>query len=132
MIDQPNAASVAVFDGDRVLVIQRAREPWRGLWSLPGGRLEPGEDAETCARREVMEELGLAVTGLVPVLRMEPGGPKRFVLQVFATRWFSGDISPNDEIGGFCWLRRDELAGLSTTPELAKVIAEAARLVEAS
>lgn len=132
MNEQPTAASVAVFREDRVLVIQRARAPWQGLWSLPGGRLESGEDAETCARRELMEEVGLAVTNLVPVLRMVPGGPKRFVLQVFATRSSSGDVAPNDEIGGFGWLRPDEVEGMATTPGLAGVIAEAVRLLEAS
>ena len=57
----PNAASVALINGDRVLLIQRARNPWRGMWSLPGGRLEPGETAEEAAGREVREEVGLTV-----------------------------------------------------------------------
>ena len=48
----PNAASVALIDRDRVLLIQRARKPYFGMWSLPGGRLEPGETAEQAHQGE--------------------------------------------------------------------------------
>ena len=40
---------------DRVLLIQRNRAPSEGLWTLPGGRLEPGETLEQCAIREVRD-----------------------------------------------------------------------------
>lgn len=45
----------------RVLLILRANEPGRGLWSLPGGRIEPGESPEAAVVREVLEETGLEV-----------------------------------------------------------------------
>ena len=132
MTSLPNAASVALFEGGRVLLIQRARAPWLGKWSLPGGRLEAGEDAETCARREIAEEIGLLVSGLRPVMLMELGGPQRFLLQVFATRSFAGEIVLNDEIADHRWLDPDQIGMLSTTPGLAEVIAQALRLVDGS
>jgi 8-oxo-dGTP diphosphatase len=46
----------------RVLLVRRANEPGRGLWSLPGGRIEPGETEEAAVVREVLEETGLVVT----------------------------------------------------------------------
>ncbi len=49
-------------DDGRLLLIQRGNEPGRGLWSLPGGRVEPGESDEAAVAREVAEETGLAVT----------------------------------------------------------------------
>jgi len=128
----PNAASVALFDGGRVLLIQRARPPWLGKWSLPGGRLEAGEDAETCARREIFEEIGLAVSALRPVVNMTLGGPQQFVLQVFATRWFTGEIVTSDEIADHRWLDPGLIGTLSTTPGLTDVIAKALRLVDGS
>lgn len=127
----PNAASVALLRAGRVLLIQRARAPWDGAWSLPGGRLEPGETAEDCAARELREELGLRVAGLLPVARLLLG-EGRFRLQVFGTVTFEGDIVANDEIAAWRWVRAGEEAGLRTTPHLSEVLAQAFRLFDAS
>jgi 8-oxo-dGTP pyrophosphatase MutT (NUDIX family) len=89
MTRTPNAASVALIEKDRVLLIQRNRTPYFGMWSLPGGRLEPGETAETAAVREVREETGLTCFRLTPVRRMLLA-EGRFALQVFATEGFEG------------------------------------------
>ena len=45
----------------RFLLVQRANEPGHGLWSLPGGRVEPGETDAGALRREVAEEVGLQI-----------------------------------------------------------------------
>lgn len=128
----PNAASVALFDGCRVLLIQRARAPWLGKWSLPGGRVEAGEDAEACARREILEEIGLAITALRPVTCMAFGGPQNFLLQVFATRAFAGTVVPNDEIADHRWMDSGLVGSLPTTPGLAEVIVQAALAIDGS
>jgi 8-oxo-dGTP diphosphatase len=44
----------------QILLIQRAAEPFRHMWALPGGFLEMAEDLETCAKRELEEETGLS------------------------------------------------------------------------
>lgn len=122
----PNAASVALVRKGEVLLIQRARKPWSGLWSLPGGRLEPGETAEDCATREVAEELGLAVFALRPVVREQLGGEGTFVLQVFATEAFEGEIVPDPaEIGGTRWLAPDRFGSLPVTPHLKPIVTRA-------
>jgi 8-oxo-dGTP diphosphatase len=126
-----NAASVALLRGGRVLLIQRARAPWDGAWSLPGGRLEAGETAEACAIRELHEELGLRVEALQPLARLVMGDG-RFRLQVFATTAFSGDIAPNDEIAGFRWISPGEEASLTTTPHLPEVLQRAVQLFDRS
>lgn len=128
----PNAASVALLHKSEVLLIQRARAPWLGMWSLPGGRLEPGEDAETCATRELKEELGLAVFALRPVMRLNLGDQNRFLLQVFGTEAFEGEIVPNDEIMAVRWVRSDGLDALPTTPHLGEVLHRAFRLFDRS
>jgi 8-oxo-dGTP pyrophosphatase MutT (NUDIX family) len=127
----PNAASVALLRGGQVLLIQRARAPWEGAWSLPGGRLEPGETAEDCAARELQEELGLLVAELRPVARLVLG-ESRFRLQEFGTEVFDGDVVPNDEIAAWQWVRRGEETGLSTTPHLSEVLGQAFGLFDRS
>lgn len=49
------------FDGDhlKVLLIERANEPYAGCWAFPGGFLDMDESAEACAKRELLEETGL-------------------------------------------------------------------------
>ena len=132
MARTPNAASVALLHREKVLLIQRAQAPWLGSWSLPGGRLEPGEDAEACAKRELMEELGLAVHALRPVARLTLGEAGRFLLQVFGTESFEGEIVPSDEIAAHRWVALQQLGGLETTPHLGEVLERVFRLFDRS
>ena len=57
----------------RLLLIQRGREPGRGLWSLPGGRVEPGESEHEAIEREMAEETGLRVRVVRLVGRVQIG-----------------------------------------------------------
>ncbi len=68
------AATLPVI-GERVILMRRATDPGRGLWSYPGGYLENGETLEEAALRETLEEIGLEVkiTGLLGVYS-RPGG----------------------------------------------------------
>ena len=61
------AVSVGVWHAGRILLVQRAKPPMDGLWTFPGGHVEPGETAADAVRREAMEETGLDVA-----LRGEP------------------------------------------------------------
>jgi 8-oxo-dGTP pyrophosphatase MutT (NUDIX family) len=60
--DRPIVAvgAVAVKDG-RALLIKGGEEPGRGLWTLPGGAVHPGEDLKAAVRRELREECGIEV-----------------------------------------------------------------------
>lgn len=127
----PNAASVALIDRDKVLLIQRARKPYFGMWSLPGGRLEAGETAEQAAEREIREEVGLTVWRLHPIRRMFLA-EGRFVLQVFATEAFEGEVAISDEVTAYRWVRGDEIGLMHTTPDLAEVVAGAFRIFDRS
>ena len=47
------AVGAFVFDGDRVLLVERGQPPGEGLWTVPGGRQEPGETLAQAVAREV-------------------------------------------------------------------------------
>ena len=71
----PCVGAVVLDDDGRLLLVRRGREPSRGLWSLPGGRVEPEEVDADAVVREVFEETGLRVLPGAPVGRVRiPGG----------------------------------------------------------
>jgi 8-oxo-dGTP pyrophosphatase MutT (NUDIX family) len=57
----PCVGGLVYDDEGRLLLIQRRNDPGRGLWSVPGGRVEPGEDDAAALVREMREETGLTV-----------------------------------------------------------------------
>lgn len=91
-------ASAAIFRDGRVLLIERAKGALKGLWSLPGGHIEPGEAARAAAEREVREETGVEadIDGLVDiheVILRRPDGAllAHYLIGVFRGRWREGE-----------------------------------------
>jgi 8-oxo-dGTP diphosphatase len=90
-------ASAAIFRSGEVLLIRRGKGYLQGLWSLPGGHIEPGERARDAALREVREETGIeaAIEGPVDtheVLLRSPDGSllAHYLIAVFRGRWLAG------------------------------------------
>ena len=52
----------------KILVGKRKGSHGAGTWALPGGHLEPGESFEACCKREVLEETGLIINNISPVV----------------------------------------------------------------
>ena len=60
--DPKVAVGVLIRDQDnRILLMKRAHHPRKGFWSYPSGYVDYGEQVETAAKREVMEEVGVEV-----------------------------------------------------------------------
>jgi 8-oxo-dGTP diphosphatase len=59
---------VFVKRNGKILVGKRKGSHGAGTWALPGGHLEPGESFERCCKREVLEETGLTINNISPVV----------------------------------------------------------------
>ena len=129
------AVSAAIFRRQRILLVRRARSPAKGLYSLPGGRVEFGESLHAALHREVDEETGLKIeiVGLAGWREVLPGtaGGGHYLIMSFAARWTGNEPVLNDEHDDFKWLAPDALGDLKTTGGLQEVIEAAWRLVRA-
>jgi 8-oxo-dGTP diphosphatase len=112
----------------RLLLIKRGHEPGKGLWSIPGGRIEPGESDEAALVREVREETGLVVTAgrLIGAMRRpagasgpEPGGPDGsgavFDIRDYAAEVTGGTLAPGDDADEAAWADAADLDRLPLT-----------------
>jgi 8-oxo-dGTP diphosphatase len=136
MTAQPTlAVSIAVFrDDGAVLLARRTRPPAEGMWSLPGGRLEPGEALAEGALRELMEEVGVSAAIVAFNRHVEAIGRQgdhlayHFVVCSFVGRWLSGEPQTGPEASEVGWFRPDDLRGLATTHQLKDVLAGASAI----
>ena len=69
------AVDAIVINDDKILLIRRGKEPWKGMLAFPGGFVEQGEDPEVAVIRELKEECGL--DGVVEKLVCVKGDPNR-------------------------------------------------------
>ncbi|UFZ07322.1 NUDIX domain-containing protein [Bradyrhizobium ontarionense] len=127
------AVSAAIFRDGKTLLVRRARAPAKGVYTLPGGRVEFGESLHEALAREVMEETGLsmAIIGLAGWREVLPaqGGGGHYVILPFAARWQAGEIKLNPELDDFQWRVPDALEGLPLTDGLPDIIAAARALL---
>ena len=121
-----------VFDGGRILLAERGREPLKGFWSLPGGVLETGESLEAGIRREVLEETGLAVEteGVAEIferIMLDSGGRAEYhyVLIDYFCRVTGGELRAGDDCNAAQWFELEELPGLLLTEGTLDVIEKA-------
>lgn len=115
-----------------ILLVERAGEPLRGYWSLPGGLLETGERLEDGVQREVFEETGLHVE---PVRRFdiferimndEFGKTEyHYILVDYVCRVIGGELRAGDDVSRALWVRRKELGGYLMTEGTREVIERA-------
>lgn len=113
-----------------MLLIQRATSPYKGWWSLPGGRVRFGESLRDAARRELLEETSISADidreeiGLVELI--EPASPEaagfHFLVVAFRGRDPEGVAVAGDDAGAVAWVRREALSDYQLVPGTASII----------
>jgi 8-oxo-dGTP diphosphatase len=108
----------------RLLLIQRGHDPEAGRWSLPGGRIEPGESDTGALVREMLEETGLTVEPGPLVGAVERPGPAGSVLDIrdYAATVTGGTLTAGDDAADARWVAPSEMAALPLTTGLADAL----------
>jgi 8-oxo-dGTP diphosphatase len=113
--DPKVAAAVLIEEDGRVLLVRRASDPFRGLWTLPAGFVDADEDPASAAARECLEETGLnvRVTRVLEVVagREHPRGAD-FVI-VYAAEVVGGQLAAADDADQAAWFPRSDLPALA-------------------
>jgi 8-oxo-dGTP diphosphatase len=109
----------------RLLLIKRGHAPQAGRWSLPGGRVEPGETDQQAVIREIREETGLHIRCDQLVGSVQRNSPPDAVLEIrdYAATVTGGTLGAGDDAADVRWVSPAELGRLPLTTGLAETLA---------
>jgi ADP-ribose pyrophosphatase YjhB (NUDIX family) len=114
---------VAVLDQDRILLVQRGRDPGRGLWAVPGGKVDLGERLVEAAVREVQEETGLSVEiGELIWAGEHISDEGHIVLIDYLGTVTGGDLAAGDDADRAEWVPLEEAADFPLTETMYDLI----------
>jgi len=122
-----------------VLMIQRGKEPGRGRWSIPGGRLRLGERVRDGVEREVFEECGVRIRpgdllGVADLIQRDDDGRIRYhyVLIDLTAEYLSGNPRPSSDALAARWVPFDELFAFEMPDRLRRLLDRVLAEVKAS
>lgn len=116
-----------INERNELLFIKRANKPFYGLFSLPGGKIDPAELIYKAAAREINEELGIDIsTNMAPLGYRELQIPGHAVVFIFTCHISSGiQLIPSvREVEEILWVKKDELITLGELPPNHQMVAE--------
>jgi 8-oxo-dGTP diphosphatase len=120
-----DCVGAVIKDGQgRLLLVKRGHEPGAGLWSLPGGRVEPGETDAEALVREMREETGLVVRAgeLIGSVRRPAGDGDVLDIRDYAATVIGGTLNPGDDAAGARWVAAKDFGTLPVTEGLAEAL----------
>ena len=131
--------SACIFKNGKVLLAERTKPPFDGLWSLPGGHVEHGERLAAAAHRELFEETGIEADFSRPfdwtevILSSESGKVEtHYVIAVFAGTWRAGNARAGSDARAVRWVGLANIGKRALTPETDRIVHGAARFLRIS
>ena len=119
---------VAVIDSGRLLLVKRGRDPGKGLWAVPGGKVRRGEAMTEAARREVLEETGLEVEiGGVIWIGEHLSEDHHIVLIDFRGTVTGGTLRAADDADDARWVELSAAEEYPLTPTMYELVEELRR-----
>jgi 8-oxo-dGTP diphosphatase len=120
--------AIVVRDG-RLLMVRRAKEPYKGMWSIPGGGVELGETLFEAAARETMEECSIeikverVIDTVDEIFRDERGRVKYHFIDIDVLgKYISGEAKAQSDAGDCRWVPVKEVEKLGVPPNLREML----------
>jgi 8-oxo-dGTP diphosphatase len=122
----PCVGAIVTDERGRLLMIQRGHDPGAGLWSIPGGRIEPGETDAQALVREMLEETNLQVKvgNLIGRVQREGLGGTIIDIRDYAVTVTGGTLRAGDDAADARWVTAADLGHLEVTEGLIEALRE--------
>ena len=121
--------AAVIFREGQILLAKRGKEPSRGKWSTPGGRLELGETIFEAARREVLEEcsIEIEVEHVIDaddiLIHDDEGKVKYHFADIYVkAKYISGEAKAQSDVEECRWVTPQVMAGLDMPPPLREIL----------
>jgi 8-oxo-dGTP diphosphatase len=126
--DPKVAVAVLLEQGAKILMVRRAVDPARGMWTLPAGFVDAGENPERAAERELLEETGLQarVTELLDVMYGQEHPRGAHIVIFYRAELLSGTLRADDDVDRVAFFSRNDLPPLafSTTQRILQKVSQ--------
>ena len=118
-----------VLHQDKVLLVRRGREPGRGLWAIPGGRVAAGETLRAAAEREILEETGIRIEAGELAWHFEflqrdehQALQYHYVVLDFFAHYLGGEAKAADDADAVAWVELSRLDEMALHPATAEAL----------
>lgn len=109
--NRPLAADAIIIKNNKILLVKRKHEPFKGYYALPGGFVESNETTEEAVAREVMEETNLAVKPekIIGVYSNSSRDPRQTISICYQCSFLRGNLHSGDDALSVAWFSLDKL-----------------------